>query len=267
MYTDTHLHLNRSEFAGETSAVLARAAEAGVERFLNVGYDLASSRESVTLARGDRRIRAAVGVHPHDAATIADAEGRVTPEGEGVLAELAELLADPLAAAVGEIGLDFYRDLSPRPAQRAALHAQLALARDRDLPVVLHVRDAYDETLAELEAAGLPPRGGILHCFAGEARHARWAVAHGFLLGIGGTVTYRNSRLPEILGDVPVAALVLETDAPWLPPSPHRGERNEPAYLPHAALKLAALKGLDPAALADATNANVDRLLGDRGWA
>ncbi|MBK9302337.1 MAG: TatD family hydrolase [bacterium] len=267
MYTDTHLHLDRREFAGEIDAVLARAQAAGVTRLINIGYDLPSSEASVALAAGDDRLRAAVGVHPHDALAIADAAGEVTPAGERALARLAELAADPRVVAIGEIGLDFYRDLSPRPAQRAALRAQLALAARLDLPVVLHVRDAQDDIVAELEAAGVPARGGILHSFAGGAGHAAWGVAHGFLLGIGGPVTYRNSGLPEVLAGVAPEHLVLETDAPWLPPVPHRGGRNEPAYLPLTAARVAEICGIAAPELARVTGANVDRLCGARGWA
>lgn len=260
MFVDTHLHLNREEFAADSAAVVARAAEAGVTRFMNVGYDLRSSEASVELARRDSRFHAAVGVHPHDALLLAGPDGRITPEGGEMLASLAGLAADPAAVAIGEIGLDFYRDLSPRPAQRAAFAAQLALAKKLDLPVVLHVRDAYPETLALLEAEGPPPRGGIMHAFAGDAGTAAWAVEHDFLLGIGGPVTYKNSRLPAVLETVGPQNLVLETDAPWLPPVPHRGKRNEPAWLVRTAEKVAAVYGIEPAELAAVTTANFDRL-------
>ncbi len=260
MFVDTHLHLNREEFNGETGAVLERAAAAGVTRFMNVGYDLESSARSVELARSDPRILAAVGIHPHDALLIADAEGNVTPDGEVALEKLAAMTADPNVVALGEIGLDFYRDLSPRPAQKAAFAAQLALARDLDLPVVLHIRDAYPQTLALLEAEGVPPRGGIMHAFAGDAAAAAWGVAHGFLLGIGGPVTYRNSRLPEVLAELSPRDLVIETDAPWLPPAPHRGRRNEPAHLALTAAKVAEIYGVGIEELAATTTGNFDRL-------
>jgi len=259
VFTDTHLHLNRHEFAGDAAAVLERAVAAGVTGFLNVGYDPESSAASVALAARDPRFRAAVGVHPHDAARLADPEGALTADGEAVLAELAELARHPGVVAVGEIGLDFYRDLSPRPAQRAAFAAQVALADRLDLPVVLHIRDAYDEIIAAMEQDGPPRRRGIMHSFAGDARAAAWGVAHGFLLGIGGPVTYRHSRLPDILAGLAPENLVLETDAPWLPPQPLRGKRNEPAYLVHTAEAVAGIYGLTPAELAGITNANFAR--------
>jgi TatD DNase family protein len=261
---DTHVHLNRDEFADDRDAVLARALAAGVNGLVNVGYDLISSRESLALAAANDRVRATVGVHPHDAALLADADGRLTAAGRRHLDELAELATDPAVVAIGEVGLDFYRDLSPRPSQRAALTAQLELAGRLDLPVVFHIRDAYPETLALVDAVGLPRRGGVLHSFAGDVGHARWAREHGCLLGIGGPVTYKNSRLPQVLAEAGVTAaeVLLETDAPWLPPVPYRGRRNEPAYLVHTCEKLAAVLATDPAGLAAATDANVVRLLG-----
>ncbi|MBU0742912.1 TatD family hydrolase [bacterium] len=262
MFTDSHLHLNRHEFAGEAAAVLARAAAAGVNRFMNVGYDPASSAASVALAERDPRVLATVGVHPHDASLLADPAGGITGDGERVLDELGALARHPRVAAVGEIGLDFYRDLSPRPAQMAAFAAQVALANRLDLPVVLHIREAYDEIIALMEQIGLPRRRGIMHSFAGDGRAAAWGVANGFLLGIGGPVTYRNSRLPAVLSDCAPENLVLETDAPWLPPEPHRGRRNEPAYLVHTARAVADLFDMPLAELADVTNGNFARFSG-----
>jgi TatD DNase family protein len=259
VFTDTHLHLDRHEFADEAPAVVARAVAAGVTRFLNVGYDPASSAASVALAERDPRIWATVGVHPHDAALLADGSGTVTGAGERVLAELAELARHPRVVAIGEIGLDFYRDLSPRPAQRAAFAVQVALADRLGLPVVLHVRDAYDEIIAAMEAQGPPARRGIMHSFAGDARAAAWGLDNGFLLGIGGPVTYPKSRLPGLLRGVDPGRILLETDAPWLPPQPHRGRRNEPAYLVHTAAAVAGILDLSLAELADVTNATFDR--------
>jgi TatD DNase family protein len=246
---DTHLHLNRAEFDADREAVLARAAAAGVVGVLNVGFDLASSRQSLALAMSDRRILATVGVHPHDAAVLADAAGQPANAGRRILAELGDLAAHERVVAWGEIGLDFYRDLSPRPAQRAAFRAQLELAAAVDLPVVLHIRDAYPETLALLDEVGVPPR---------------WARERGCLLGIGGPVTYRGSRLPAVLAAAGVTAddVLLETDAPWLPPVPWRGKRNEPAFLVHTRDALAQLLGVAPAELAARTTANFARLCG-----
>jgi len=261
---DTHVHLNRREFADDREAVVQRAREAGVRGFINVGYDLESSEASVALAATHPEIRATVGVHPHDAQLLADAQGRLTADGELRLDQLLELAEEPGVVAVGEIGLDFFRDLSPRPAQRTALRHQLALATRLDLPVVFHIRDAYPETLALVDEVGLPARGAVLHSFAGQAEHARWAKERGCLLGIGGPVTYKNSRLPDVLAEAGVTPddVLLETDAPWLPPVPHRGQRNESAYLPHTGEKLAAVLGVTLPELIKSTDANVVRLFG-----
>ncbi len=261
---DSHVHLYRPEFAHDRHAVLMRAAVAGVQGFLCVGYDLASSHEALALAAANDRILATAGVHPHDASALADAGGELTADGRRTLAALREAARSPRLVAIGEIGLDFYRDLSPRPAQRVAFAAQLELAVDLDLPVVLHIRDAYDETLAVLDAVGLPPRGAVLHSFAGDVAHACWAREHGCLLGIGGPVTYRRSRLPEVLAAAGVTPrdILLETDAPWLPPVPWRGRRNEPAYLVHTRDELARLLDIAPADLAAQTTANFHRLFG-----
>jgi TatD DNase family protein len=263
---DTHVHLHRDDFAADRRQVMDRARAAGVHGFLNVGYDLESSRAAIALAGQHADVRATVGVHPHDAQLLADETGALTADGHRRLDELAELAARPEVLAIGEIGLDFYRDLSPRPAQHAALTAQLELAARLDLPVVFHIRDAYPETLAVIDAVGLPRRGGVLHSFAGEVEHARWALDRRCWLGIGGPVTYKNSKLPGVLREaqVPAERVILETDAPWLPPVPHRGQRNEPAFLVHTRDGLAGVLGIPAEDLAEITDRNVARLFG--GW-
>ncbi len=259
---DSHVHLNREEFRGETADVMARARQAGVHGFLNVGYDLPSSRESLALAAAHPAIRATVGVHPHDAETIADATGQITSAGHEILAELTDLAARPEVVAIGEIGLDFFRDLSPRPAQYAAFTAQIKLADQVGLPVVLHVRDAWAEALAHLDEVGLPAKRGVLHAFSGDEAAVAWARERGFLLGIGGPVTYKKSRLPELVALAGVEQILLETDAPWLPPVPHRGQRNESAYLAHTLDKVASVLELAPAEVARRTTASFVRLFG-----
>lgn len=252
---DSHVHLNRHEFGGEAAAVAARARAAGVSGFLNVGYDPATSRESVALAATAPDIWATVGVHPHDALLLADADGRLHADGCERLAELAALAGNRRVVAIGEVGLDFFRDLSPRPAQRAALAAQLELAGRLDLPVVFHVRDAWPELMSFVDEVGLPPRGGVLHSFSGDAGVVEWALARGLRLGIGGTVTYRNSNLPAQVALAGVGSLLLETDAPWLPPAPHRGQRNEPAWLPLVLDKVAGILQMEPAEVERRTDA------------
>jgi len=261
---DSHVHLDRREFEGAGPAVAARARAAGVTGFLNVGYDLASSRASLALAAGAPDIWAAVGVHPHDARLLADQDGRLHAEGRALLAELGRLAADPRVVAIGEIGLDFYRDLSPRPAQRAALAAQLELAAAAGKPVVFHVRDAWPEIMSFLDACGLPPRRGVLHAFSGDEAAVDWALDHGLRLGIGGMVTYRQSTLPAMVVRAGIDHLLLETDAPWLPPVPHRGERNEPARLPLVLDKVAGILQMDPGDVEQRTDAGFAALFRER---
>ncbi|MCP4574496.1 MAG: TatD family hydrolase [bacterium] len=259
---DSHVHLNRSEFAGDRDAVMAAARAEGVTGFLNVGYDLPTSRESVVLAETHADVWATVGVHPHDAQELADADGKLVPKAKALLTELAELARHPRVVAVGEIGLDFFRDLSPRPAQRTALAAQLELAAEVDLPVIFHVRDAWQEILVQVDECGVPARGGVLHAFAGGPEAVVWARERGLLLGIGGPVTYKNSTLPDRVAEAGADMLLLETDAPWLPPVPYRGKRNEPGYVRHTRDKVAQLLDMTPGEVGDRTTANFRRLFG-----
>lgn len=242
---DSHVHINRQEFKGQQDEILSRARQSGVTQFLNVGYDLQSSDESITLAESHNDILATVGIHPHDAALLADPEGNPLPETASALAQLKKMATHPKVVAIGEIGLDFFRDLSPRPAQYAALKMQLEIASELKLPVVFHIRDAWSETLALIDEVGIPAKKGILHAFSGDEASVAWAQKNGFLLGIGGPVTYKNSNLSSLVKLAGAEMLVLETDAPWLPPVPHRGKRNESSYLVHTLAKISEVLGMD----------------------
>ena len=254
MLVDTHVHLNHEDLAGDLRGVLQRARDAGVTDHIIIGYDLASSARATALAEGPppvetgARLWASVGVHPHDAAHW----------GGDAAARLRAWTSHPRVVAVGEIGLDFYRDLSPREAQRAAFAAQLDIAAEAGLPVVIHCRDAYDETLDMLEArmgAGNPVI--ILHCFQGVRSHAERAWARGWLLGIGGAVTFKNQEgLRDVVRAAPRDSLLLETDAPYLSPAPLRGRYpNEPARVALVAQKVAELRD-EPVARVAATTTN-----------
>jgi TatD DNase family protein len=253
---DTHAHLDDPRFEGRTEAVLARARVAGVVRVVTIGVDLASSRRAVELAREfPRDVSAAVGVMPHDADTYDDARG-----------ELEELAGEPGVVARGEMGLDYHRDRAPREVQRRAFLDQLERSRARGLPAVVHCREAHDDLLGCLEEAerfpgpGGPPFG-VLHCFSGNGGQARRAVELGYAIGIGGVVTFANAQeFRELVRGLPLEALVLETDSPYLAPHPHRGKRNEPAYVRLVAEKLAELHGLEPGEVARVTTANARRL-------
>ncbi|MGQ9513351.1 TatD family hydrolase [Thermodesulfitimonas sp.] len=250
--TDTHCHLDDERYKADRAAVIERARAAGVTRLVTVGYDLASSRRAGELAAALPGVYAVVGVHPHDAAGVP----------LNYLEELRRLARAPRVVAIGEIGLDFYRDLSPRSVQREVFVAQLHLARELGLPVVIHCREAHGEVYEILrrEAVGI---SGVMHCFSGGWEEAKRFLALGFYLSIAGPVTFTGARRPvEVVRQMPLERLLLETDAPYLPPVPHRGKRNEPAYLIYTAQKVAAIRGISLEELAAATTANAVRLFG-----
>lgn len=251
---DSHLHLGREEFDVDREAVLSRAREAGVAAFLHVGFDRPSIERALELAGDIDASWASAGIHPHDASSYDD----LTEQW------IRELGREGRIVAIGECGLDFFRDLSPRDAQRAAFRRQIALAKELDLPMIFHVRDAYSEAREILETDGLPARRGVFHAFAGDAVFARWAVDAGFKLGIGGPLTYKKSNLSAALFGLPASSFLLETDAPWLPPQPWRGKRNEPAYLHHTARELAKLCEVDFAELAERNAASFEELFAVR---
>lgn len=236
MLFDTHAHLHFSEFDGDLPAVLQRARAAGVRWMLTIGTSAETSRRAVALAEHEPDVFAAVGIHPHDAAE-AD---------EAAFDELRRLAgASPKVVAVGEIGLDFFRNLSPREVQIEVFRRQLDLARQVKKPALIHCRDAHAETLEILKTGGVGDVGGIMHCFSGDEEIARQCLDLGLLISIAGPVTYPNARkLPAVVRLVPADRLVVETDCPFLPPQPYRGKRNEPAYLPITAARVAELKGL-----------------------
>ncbi|MFN4032739.1 MAG: TatD family hydrolase [Fimbriimonadales bacterium] len=248
-WTDTHCHLNHPDLYPEWQAALHRAQQSGVERVILIGYDLASSLLAVQLAEQSDALYAAVGVHPHDAAQY----------NSDTLQQLREWTRHPRVVAVGEIGLDFYRDLSPREAQYEAFHAQMQLAREQGLPVVIHCREAYEAVLTVLSE--YPDVRGVLHCFSGTPAQAERGLALGYFLGIGGVVTFKSAEtLRAIVQGMPRDRLLLETDAPYLAPHPYRGKRNEPAYLPLIAQQVAALWDAPLETVSELTEANTQRL-------
>lgn len=247
---DTHVHFNSKGLSSEWRAALDRAEKAGVEACVIVGYDLPSSAKGVELSETDPRLWASVGIHPHDAASWTDE----------TLEKLRSWLDRPRVVALGEIGLDFYRDLSPRPDQYRVFSAQLALARETGSTVILHCRDAYDECLEvlEAEAEGLTV---ILHCFLGDRAQAERAWARGWFIGVDGPVTYKkNDDLREIVAACPHNLLLLETDAPWLSPEPFRGKfPNEPARLEQIRQRVAEVRHTTVSAIDALTTENALR--------
>jgi len=242
---DTHAHLNDRRYAPDRDAVIARAAAESVG-IVTVGADLSSSEAAVRLARENAHVWCAVGVHPHDSKTL-DRAG---------LARLQALAAEYRVVAIGEIGLDYYRDLSPRDVQRRVFIEQLALAQERRLPAILHNRDGTEDLLRILSEVKLPA-GGVVHSFLGDEALARRFLKLGLYLGIGGPVTYpANDLLRQAVAAVPLDRLVLETDCPYLTPVPHRGKRNEPAYVALIAEEVAHVRNLSVEEIAARTTAN-----------
>ena len=235
---DTHCHLCLADFEPDLTDVLERARQAGVERILVPGIDLDTSRRAVELAEDHAEIFAAVGVHPHHAATYSPATRH----------SLRQLAASPRVVAIGEIGLDYFRDRSPRPVQRQAFEDQLALANDLGRPVVVHSREATADVLERLipwSAARDNP--GVLHAFSSDAAEAAAAAEAGLFLGVAGPITFPNAGdRRRVTGQLPRERVVLETDSPYLTPHPHRGRRNEPARLALIAAALSEIWESEP---------------------
>ncbi len=249
---DTHAHLHFPDFAEDLDAVLDRARAAGVRGMVTIGTDRETNGAVVDLAKRLPDVWATVGIHPHDAGEAAEADFEAL---ERVARE------EPRVVGFGEMGLDFFRNLSPPDAQRQAFRRQIDIARRVRKPLVIHCRDAYDETLALLAEERAGETGGVMHCFSGDVEIARRCLDLGLYISLAGPVTYKNARaLPDVARFVPEDRLVVETDSPYLPPTPHRGKRNEPAYVALTAEHVARLRGADPEALGDRLTANAASL-------
>ncbi len=244
---DTHAHLDIEEYDEDREEVIRRARDAGVRFIINASFDLPSSERSVKLAKQHPFIYALVGVHPHDAEDVP----------ENYLTRLGELAGSPGVVAIGEIGLDYYRDLSPRQVQQKVFREQLALCRHLDFPVVIHDRDAHGDLIDILKKDGIGNRGGVLHCYSGSWEMAKLCIAMGFYISIAGPVTFPNaSKLKDIAGKIPLERLLTETDCPYLAPQARRGKRNEPAYVRYVVDEIALLRGMEPDDLAAAVLEN-----------
>ena len=250
MFIDSHAHIQLSQFNQDREAVLKRAGEVDVSNILVIGFDMETSLGAVELAEKYSHIYATVGMHPHDAKDL-------TPD---VLKTFRELVAHPKVVALGEMGLDYYRDLSPRPVQKAAFEEQLNLAEELQMPIVIHNRDAYMDILPILEARQGRIRG-VLHCFTGDVELMHRGLAIGFHIGIGGIVTYKNAAdVQAVARVVPEDRLLIETDCPWLAPQFRRGKRNEPAYVCAVAEKIAELRDTSIETIGKITTENFETL-------
>lgn len=248
MMIDTHLHLEMREFDPDRGAVVQRAKAAGIG-LITVGIDLESSARAIELAE-EHEIYAAVGVHPHEAK-------RYSADLEGMLARLEELARAERVVALGEMGLDYYRNYSPREEQLRVFRAQLELAAKLDKPVIVHDRQADEDILAALQRAAVK---GVVHSFSSDLQAAEALLELGFYLGFSGPVTFPKARQQYVVRRVPLERVLLETDAPFLTPAPHRGKRNEPAYLRYIARAVAKLTGLALERVAEQTTENARAL-------
>lgn len=256
MLFDTHCHLDDPRLHQELDAVLARAKEAGVRRITTIGcaHDVASVTSAIDIAhRHSGWISATVGVHPHDAKDL----------DEALCDAIKTAGTDPSVVAIGETGLDFHYDHSPRETQIEAFRLQIAIAKELKKPLVIHTRSAPEETLSVLREERASDVGGIIHCFSEDAPFAAAALDLGFVSSFSGIVTFSKAiAVQEAARRQPADALLIETDAPYLAPSPKRGKRNEPAYVAHTAKRIAELRGVDPEALAEASYDNAIRIFG-----
>jgi TatD DNase family protein len=250
---DTHCHLADAKLEADLDGVLRRAAEAGLGAIVSVGAisSLETDRRTVAIAARHPHVFAIIGVHPHDAKDC-DADR---------ISALRELARSKKVVAIGESGLDFHYLHSPVEAQEAALRRHLELAAELDLPISIHCRDAEARLSAIVREVGLPPRGGVIHCFTGNTEAAREFVALGFHISFSGIVTFRNAReIQAAAPTVPDDRVMVETDAPYLAPEPYRGKRNEPAYVRRTLEVLATLRGVDADRLATITSDNARKL-------
>jgi len=255
MYTDSHAHIEGTEFDADREAVIQRALDAGVEIIVCVGDgEVAADSHAAAFRIAEEYpfIYTTVGVHPHEARLLDDR----------LYAKLQDLSQHPKVIAWGEIGLDYHYDNSPREAQREAFKRQLRMARERQLPISIHTREAEADTLAILDEewkdSGL---GGVIHCFTGTRAFAEAAVDLGFLISFSGVVTFKKAEdLRETARRLPIEKLLIETDSPFLAPAPYRGRRNEPAYVVETAVAISELRGTSPEEIGRATSENFTRL-------
>jgi TatD DNase family protein len=253
LLVDSHAHIDTPRFNADREDVISAAFEAGITRIVDPGCDLDSSRFALSLAKAHPGIVfAGVGTHPHDATTYNDE----------VETYYREMVREPEVVAIGEFGLDYFRMLSPRDVQRAVFCAHLQLARDCDLPCIIHVRESHDDVIELLRAHGQGLRG-VFHCFSGNVAQAEECLAfNGFMLSFAGPLTRQGNALPEVARMAPLDRILVETDSPYLVPQPLRAKRNEPLFVKHVAEKLAEIRDMVFEEIAQVTTANAIRLFG-----
>lgn len=250
-FVDSHAHLDFENFNQDRDAVIKNAKLANIAAIINIGINLETIRKSIELAESYDFIYATAGVHPHDANEMRSDQWD----------EFAELLKHPKIVAIGEIGLDYYRDYSPHDVQKEVLHRQLELAVEHDLPVVIHTRNAWQDVLPIFTEQYRGKLSGVFHCFSGMEAEAKAVLDAGYHVSFTGVVTFKNATALRVAANyVPLDRLLLETDCPFMAPEPFRGKRCEPAHVPHTARKIAEARKIDLAELASGTNKNVENL-------
>jgi len=253
MIIDSHAHLEMKEFDSDREEVIKRAGDEGIDFIITVGTNLELSRKAVAVAEQHENVYATAGVHPHDAAG--------TDENTwGAIKELVENNRE-IIVAYGEIGLDFFRNNSPREKQIEVFGRQLELAHELNLPVIIHDREAHEQTLETVRASGV--RSGVFHCFSGDYEMAKKCIDLGYYISVPGVVTFdKAATLQDVVRRVPLSSLLLETDAPYLAPVPHRGQRNEPSFIIHTAKKVAQIKNISWTEVARTSAVNAMNLFG-----
>ncbi len=253
MIVDSHAHYDDEQFDIDRAEVLDRLRQQGITRVVNPSSNLESARKCLALAKQFDFVYTAVGIHPHDASQFS----------REALDTLRQMAQTPKVVAIGEVGLDYHYDLSPRPVQKDCLAAHIHLARELKLPLIIHDRESHRDVLDILRAEKAETAGGVFHCFTGSVEMAREVLQMGFYIALGGAVTFKNAHKPvEVAAYVPHDRLLIETDSPYMAPVPHRGKRNDSGYLTFILERLAAIRETKPEQLAYQTAMNADRLFG-----
>ncbi|MBD3184232.1 YchF/TatD family DNA exonuclease [Candidatus Poribacteria bacterium] len=252
MLVDTHAHLQMKDYKKDLDEVIKRASSYGVDNIINASFDLPSSRKAIELTEKYDNIFASVGIHPHDAKMLNDE----------ALAELRRMAENPKVVAIGETGLDYYRDLSPRPVQKKAFEKHIQMALEMDMPIIIHNRDAHKDTLEMLDTYSDSLKG-VMHCFSGDVDFADKCIKLGLYVSFAGPVTYpKSDELRRVAAFVPEDSFFLETDCPFLAPQFRRGKRNEPAYVKSIAQKVAEVRRMSFEEVAKIATQNAESLFG-----
>lgn len=253
MFIDTHVHLNANQYEEDLQEVIDRALEAKVERMVVIGFDRKTIERTMQLIEQYDFVYGVIGWHPVDAIDCTQQD----------LEWIEELASHPKIVGIGETGLDYYWDKSPKDVQQELFRKQIQLAQKINLPIIIHNRDATGDVVQILREENAASVGGVMHCFSGSVETARECIGMNFMISLGGPVTFKNARLPkEVATEIALEHLMIETDAPYLAPHPHRGKRNEPAFVPLVAEEIARLKGLTIEEIAQATTANAKKFFG-----